>query len=381
MLCRDLLSLIFPGLLLASALPALPEDGAPKAFVLRAEEPHWVVENCSAEFGKDRVIRGAKGNGWIRSVHRQRDFILELEWMPEKDGFYDAGVFFRAASPKEGQVWPDFFQLNLKTGAVGKLKNVAVDEQTQIDSKDQGWNGLKIVAKGKIAAAHLNGKPIWITPHISEPQGYIALQVEEPKGGVILYRNVQITEIGFENLLRDGLTGWEAAEGEASACWKREGDELVCTGAKGPWLRYGKPVKDFNLRLDFLLREGGNSGVYVRVPPDGVHHGAGSGIEVQILDNASPRYQELKPYQYSGSLYAIVPADPRVARPAGKWNTLEIDCKSDRYVIWQNGVEILVADGKTAPELLERRSEGYFGLQNHSEEVRFRNIRLGDSQQ
>jgi hypothetical protein len=183
------------------------------------------------------------------------------------------------------------------------------------------------------------------------------------------------------NLLGEGLQGWEAAEGEAAegeaaACWKREGMELICTGAKGPWLRYATPVKDFQLRLEFLLKEGGNSGVYVRVPKDGAHHGAGSGIEVQILDDKAPRYSQLKPYQYSGSLYAIVPADPMATRPAGEWNSLEIECRGDQYVVRQNGVEVIRANGATAPELLERRLEGYLGLQNHSEEVRFRNLRL-----
>ena len=76
-----------------------------------------------------------------------------------------------------------------------------------------------------------------------------------------------------------------------------------------------------------------------------------------------------------------MPADPRVTRPAGAWNTLEIDCNADRYRVIQNGVEVVISSGAIAPELLERRLEGYIGLQNHSEEVRFRNIRLGKSQQ
>ena len=71
-----------------------------------------------------------------------------------------------------------------------------------------------------------------------------------------------------------------------------------------------------------------------------------------------------------------MPADPRVTRRAGEWNCLEIDCRGDQYIIWQNGVEVLRANGASAPELLERRLEGFLGLQNHSEEVRFRNIRL-----
>lgn len=379
--CSTNLKLSFALLLLFSAGSSYAQRPPSDEFSFRPDPSHWVVENCEADFQKDRVIRGARGNGWLRSVFPQRDFVLELEWKPEKLGFYDAGVFFRAPAPPQGEVWPDFFQINLKPGAIAKLKNVDVRQQAEAHAKADSWNHLKLTVKGDTAVAQLNGAEIWHTTSISNPTGFVALQVEEPNGGVMLYRNVKIAEQGFRNLLTTGLDGWEAAEGDPAACWKREGEELACTGAKGPWLRLSKTVKDFNLRLDYLLKPGGNSGVYIRVPEDGAHHGATSGIEVQILDDASGRYQDLKPYQYSGSLYAIVPADPRVTRQAGEWNALEIDCKEDRYLVRQNGVDVIVASGLTAPELLERRLEGYIGLQNHSEEVRFRNVRLGNSQQ
>ena len=80
---------------------------------------------------------------------------------------------------------------------------------------------------------------------------------------------------------------------------------LKCTGEKGPWLRSTEQFADFNVRLEYKLKTGGNSGVYIRVPEDGDHHGDGSGIEVQIIDDTVPN---LKPYQFTGSLYAIVPA-------------------------------------------------------------------------
>jgi hypothetical protein len=117
------------------------------------------------------------------------------------------------------------------------------------------------------------------------------------------------------------------------------------------------------------------------VPEDGNHHGAGAGIEVQILDDAAERYKSLQPYQYTGSLYAIVPADPRVTRPAGEWNTMEIDCRGTAYRVVNNGVVVIQADENTTPELKQRLLEGFLGLQNHSEEVWFRHLRLGPSQQ
>ena len=42
---------------------------------------------------------------------------------------------------------------------------------------------------------------------------------------------------------------------------------------------------DFNLRLEYKLKAGGNSGVYIRVPENGDHHGDGAGIEIQVLDD------------------------------------------------------------------------------------------------
>src|SRR5262245_23895066 len=76
------------------------------------------------------------------------------------------------------------------------------------------------------------------------------------------------------------LAGWEGAGQPAEKCWKVEEGTIVCTGEKGPWLRSKEEFGDFNLRLEYKLKTGGNSGVYIRVPQDGTHHGDGAGIEV-----------------------------------------------------------------------------------------------------
>jgi hypothetical protein len=184
-------------------------------------------------------------------------------------------------------------------------------------------------------------------------------------------------EEGFRPLFNgQDLTGWEGADREASACWLVEGGHLVCTGKPGPWLRSQEEFGDFELRFEYLLKEGGNSGVYIRVPKQGDHHGQGAGIEVQVLDDHAERYKDLKPYQYSGSLYAIVPADPRVAKPAGEWNSMTIRCQGKKYEIHHNGQQVISADEAAAPELAQRLTRGYLGLQNHNEEVRFRNLRI-----
>ena len=66
---------------------------------------------------------------------------------------------------------------------------------------------------------------------------------------------------------------------------------IVCTGQPGTWLRSKDVYDDFNLRFEYKLRPGGNSGIYVRVPADGAHR-EGGGAEIQILDDAAGSVQE-----------------------------------------------------------------------------------------
>lgn len=189
-------------------------------------------------------------------------------------------------------------------------------------------------------------------------------------------------EAGYKPLF-DGksLSGWEGGGQPAEKCWKVENGQILCTGAKGPWLRSTEEFGDFNLRLEYKIKAGGNSGVYIRVPADGDHHGDGAGIEVQILDDSAERYRTLKPYQYTGSLYAIAPATAHVGKPVGEWNTLEINCRGTRYHVIHNGTTIIATDETSFPELKGRNTKGHLGLQNHSEEVWFRNLRVGPARE
>ncbi len=187
-------------------------------------------------------------------------------------------------------------------------------------------------------------------------------------------------EHGFRPLFngRD-FSGWEGVTSPAEQSWRVEGGMLVCTGEKGTWLRSRERFGDFNLRFEYRLRPGGNSGIYLRVPADGAHR-EGGGAEVQLLDDTAERYRHLKPGQYSGSVYLVAPATKHVSRPAGEWNTMEINCCGTSYRVTHNGVVIVDANGCTAPELSRRFTYGYLGLQNHSEEVWFRNLRIGPPQ-
>jgi hypothetical protein len=335
----------------------------------------WKAITCDVTVeGGNLVLAG--GDGMLRSEHRYRDFILELEYKPRKTEMYDSGIYIRAEEPMMGKKFPDRFQINLKQGDELNLIRFPKARSTGL-VKPGEWNKVKLTVRGDQAQMEINGQEAWKTDGLEVKDGYVGLQVEVPLGGQFEFRNLFITELDHVAMFNGkDLTGWEGAGQPASACWQVEDGLLMCTGAKGPWLRSVEQYGDFNLRLEYKLKEGGNSGVYVRVPKDGNHHGKDAGVEIQVLDDHSPRYKKLEPYQYTGSVYKVAPSKEHVGRPAGEWNSLEIDCEGTRYRITHNGTVIVDADVEEFPGLKERLTKGYLGLQNHSEEVWYRNVRI-----
>jgi hypothetical protein len=177
------------------------------------------------------------------------------------------------------------------------------------------------------------------------------------------------------------LTGWAPVGAGAAEDWVVRDACLVCRGKHHSWLRSSRQYGDFRLELDYQVSEGANSGVYVHVPADGNHHRDSSslppaGFEIQILDDHASRYAGLKDYQFSASLYDIAGASPRVSKPAGAWNTLEIRCAQGRVIVIHNGVQVVDARPDRYPLLSLRNRHGYLGLQSHNGVVKFRNIRI-----
>jgi hypothetical protein len=313
----------------------------------------------------------------VRSDYRYRNFVLDLEWKTLQEEAWDSGIYFHAEPPAEGKPWPRRYQINLRQGQEGDLIGVK-DAKGQGLAKPCEWNRFHLTVQDKTASLEINGQEAWKTDQIETTDGYVGFQSEVPLGGQFAFRNIRVTELDMKPLFNgQDLTGWEGASEKAETCWSVEDGALVCSGERGTWLRSAEQYGDFCLRLDYRVSPGGNSGVYMRVPQDGNHHGKDAGVEIQVLDDAHPKYANLKPYQYTGSVYAIVPAEPHVGLPAGEWNRMEINVQGDRYRITHNGVVVVNADAQSHPELAERLKQGFLGLQNHNTNVAFRNIRLG----
>jgi hypothetical protein len=342
----------------------------------------WLVKDCEAVVEDGKLLLKS-GNGFVRSELRYRDFVLELDWKARKESGWDSGIYFRCEEPPAKRPWPTRYQANLKQGQegdVGGLKGAVGGSKLY---KAGEWNHLKLTAVGPTAELEINGKPAWKAEGLEATDGYIGLQAEVPLGGEFEFRNIKITELGYKSLFNGkDLAGWEGGGDDAAKCWAVDEGLIRCTGKKGPWLRSKEEYGDFSLRFQYKLAAGGNSGVYVRVPKGGAHRGAEAGqkeagVEIQLLDDAAKQYAKLQPYQFCGSVYAIAPATKHVSRPAGQWNTMEINCQGNHYRVTHNGVVIVDAAEKDFPELKNRLARGFLGLQNHSTEVWFRDLRIG----
>lgn len=107
-------------------------------------------------------------------------------------------------------------------------------------------------------------------------------------------------------------------------------------------------------------------------------------MEIQILDDDAPKHKDIKPEQYTGSIYYQVAAKQGAAKPVGEWNRYLITCDGPLVVIELNGIEVLSADmdehtvgkGDLTP-LSQRPRKGHIGVQSHDiSRVEFRNIKI-----
>ncbi|BCW95484.1 MAG: DUF1080 domain-containing protein [Fimbriimonadales bacterium] len=188
-------------------------------------------------------------------------------------------------------------------------------------------------------------------------------------------------------LLFDGesLKGWTVAGVDGS--WVVEDGTLHCTGKGGGGMIYADGVyKNFELKLEFKVAPRGNSGVFLRTwdKNDPVH----TGIEVQVLDS----YGKEKPSKHDcGAIYDIQAPSKNAVKPAGEWNSYHIICKDNQIVVYLNGEKVNEVDlsrwteagrnpdgtpnkFKYAYNTMTR--PGYIALQNHSDPIWYRNIKL-----
>ena len=203
-------------------------------------------------------------------------------------------------------------------------------------------------------------------------------------------------------LLFDGktTTGWRGYDTTVfpDSGWVVEDGTLRCIGSgmgeaggKGGDILYDRKFKDFDLKLEWKIDTGGNSGILYlgqEIPNEPVWKSA---PEMQILDNERHLDARLgvNGNRMAGSLYDLIPAVPQNSKPALQWNQVEIIVYQGTVVHFQNGVKVLeyhigtpdwekmikASKFKDFPEF-GKYKEGYIALQDHGNNVWFRGIKI-----
>lgn len=192
-------------------------------------------------------------------------------------------------------------------------------------------------------------------------------------------------------LLFDGksLDGWRAFTSPTPpAGWKAVNGELVRQDRGGDLMTVDR-FADFELRLEWKVSKGGNSGIMFRVTDQGAQTYE-TGPEFQILDNAGHKDGQ-DPITSAGSNYAMHPPVRDVTKPVGEWNEVRLIVQGAHVEHWLNGVKLLEyelwSDDWTtrmkASKFVKmphygRAKSGHIVLQDHGDVVWYRNIKIRD---
>jgi hypothetical protein len=200
------------------------------------------------------------------------------------------------------------------------------------------------------------------------------------------------TSTGWRGYLKDNFpAGWEVADGALHCKGSGRGE---AGGVDGGDIMYDKQFQNFDLKLEWKISEGGNSGIFILGQEDKkfpfIYY---TSPEMQVLDNE--RHPDAKlgkdGNRMAGSLYDLIPAVPQNAKPAGEWNSVEITCYQGSVAYFQNGVKVLeyhlwtpgwnemVAGSKFPalnPDWANVAAKGYIAFQDHGNDVWFRSVKI-----
>lgn len=150
---------------------------------------------------------------------------------------------------------------------------------------------------------------------------------------------------------------------------------------------------NFVLSLEWKISPAGNSGIFWGVHEDEQFKEAyETGPEIQVLDNTShPDAKVGDGLHTAGALYDMVKPPSDVTKPVGEWNlcVLEVNHNTNMGKVTLNGTELftfpvhgekwdaMVANSKFKDwKGFGKYQEGHIGLQDHSDKVWYRNIKI-----
>jgi hypothetical protein len=153
---------------------------------------------------------------------------------------------------------------------------------------------------------------------------------------------------------------------------------------------------NFELTFEWKINKAGNSGLKYNVSEEMAEKNGSKysalGFEYQLLDDGDTTYKgKLKPSQYSGSLYDLIPSKNVVLKPIGEFNSSRILVNGNHAEHWLNGNKVVEYEfgSKELDEAYKvskfnkivgftDKRKAHIVLQNHNDESWFRNIKIRD---
>lgn len=386
-------------------------------------------------------------NSFLATKEQYGDFILELELLVNNE--MNSGIQIRSESKADYQNnRVHGYQVEVDPSARawsggiydearrGWLYPMDINPKGQKAFRKDAWNKYRIECIGNSIRTWVNGVPTANVVDNMTPSGFIALQVHGIYGDMqpgmqIRWRNIRIQtsnlkpskmdDIYVVNLVPNNLSKQEQAEGFAmlwdgkttkgwlsaktrtkfpESGWSIANGELHVQEAKGQESTNGgdiiteKQYKAFEMKFDFKLDEGANSGVKYFVTLAEQTQGSAIGLEYQILDDA--RHPDAKlgrdGNRTLASLYDLITSKkiPNGQHKIGEWNQGLIRVYPDNRVEhWLNGFKVLeYTRGSEEFKQLVQASKykdwknfgmaekGHILLQDHGNHVAFRSIKI-----
>ncbi len=189
------------------------------------------------------------------------------------------------------------------------------------------------------------------------------------------------------SLLFDGkdLSQWRNYQKEegVNEMWKVADGAFTLTGKGGGDIITKEQYAAFEIKLDYNITKGGNSGLMFHVT-EGEKTPWMTGPEIQIQDNVDGHDP-----QKAGWLYQLYAPTTDATKPAGEWNTLHIVITPEKCTHYMNGTKYVEYvkgsadwDAKVAASKFGKfpnfgkPTSGHICLQDHGNVVSFRNVKI-----
>ncbi len=411
----------------------------------------WNIKGGKATYDvADGVITGTTirntPNTFLTTNTYYDDFILELDFMV--DSTMNSGIQIRSNSLphyQNGRVHGYQIEIDPSKRAWSAgiydegrrkwLNTMKDNPEAQKAFKQNEWNHYRVEAIGDTIKTWINDVPASYLIDDKTASGFIGLQVhsihgDKQEGTTISWKNVKILTEDLDKysresplnpiktknqltidesnngwiMLWDGKTtnGWRGAKLDnfPEQGWEIKDGELIVLSSGGAESAAGGDIVteelygDFELKVDFKLTPGANSGIKYYVDTN-INKGEGSsiGLEYQILDDNLHPDAKLGNHDGSrtvASLYDLIQAKTeKPINEIGEWNSAYIISKNNHVEHWLNGMKVLEYD-RGSDDFLKLVSESKYAkwpnfgllekgsilLQDHGDRVAFKNIKI-----